>query len=320
MAQIDETYLQLLKEVLENGNKKGDRTGTGTTSIFGKQLRFKMEDGFPLLTTKKIHTNSIIHELLWFLKGDTNIKYLQDNGVTIWDEWADEKGNLGPIYGKQWVKWKSIKEKKVLFVDRGLDTEYTPTSINQIGNIIDTLHHNPDSRRMIVSAWNVGEIDQMNLPPCHYGFQIYTQELTFVERLNHYLDIHPLSHHVTDLTPGKLDSLRVPKRKISLMWNQRSVDTFLGLPFNIASYGFLLHMFAQQVNMIPYELIGNLGDVHIYDNHMDYVQQQLKRGCKLSAPELHLKKSTSIFDYTIEDFNLLRYQPYPNWKNVPIAI
>jgi len=320
MAQIDETYLQLLKEVLENGNKKEDRTGTGTISIFGKQIRFKMEDGFPLLTTKKIHTTSIIHELLWFLRGDTNIKYLQDNGVTIWDEWADEDGEVGPIYGKQWVNWKSIKEKKVLYVDKGLSTEYTPTHINQIQDIIDTLHINPDSRRMMVSAWNVGEIEKMNLPPCHYGFQVYTQKLTFVERLNYYLEQQPLSHHDTNLTPGKLDSLRVPKRKISLMWNQRSVDTFLGLPFNIASYGFLLHMFAQQVNMVPYELIGNLGDVHIYGNHLEYVQKQIKRGTKISPPIINLKKPDTIFKYSVEDFKILNYDPYPNWKNVPIAI
>lgn len=320
MAQVDETYLHLLKKVLENGTKKGDRTGTGTTSLFGEQIRFKMEDGFPLLTTKKIHTKSILHELLWFLRGDTNIKYLQDHGVTIWDEWADENGELGPVYGKQWVNWSSPVIKNTLYVDKGLCKEVTLTSINQIQNIIDTLHTDPDSRRMYVSAWNVGEIGQMKLPPCHYGFQIYTQKLTFIERLNYYLNLQPLSNHVTDLTPSKLDSLRVPKRKMSLSWNQRSVDTFLGLPFNIASYGFLLHMFAQQVNMIPYELIGNLGDVHIYDNHLEYVQQQLRRGTKLSPSQLQLKKPSSIFDYTIEDFKLLGYQPFPNWKNVPIAI
>jgi len=320
MAQIDETYLQLLKKVLENGHKKEDRTGTGTTSIFGEQIRHKMEDGFPLLTTKKIHTNSIIHELLWFLRGDTNIKYLHDNGVTIWDEWADEEGELGPVYGKQWVNWKSFKEKKVLYVDKGLSTEYLPTQINQIQDIIDTLHVNPDSRRMMVSAWNVGEIDKMNLPPCHYGFQIYTKIIPFVKRLNYHLNSSPLSYQIPDLTPAKLDALRVPKREISLMWNQRSVDTFLGLPFNIASYGFLLHMFAQQANMIPGELIGNLGDVHIYDNHLEYVQKQLKRGTKINPPSISLKKTNTIFNYSIEDFKILHYDPYPNWKNVPIAI
>ena len=320
MAQSDETYNKLLKKILDKGCKKEDRTGTGTTSLFGEQIKFKMSEGFPLLTTKKIHTKSIIYELLWFLRGDTNIKYLQDNGVTIWDEWADKEGELGPVYGKQWVKWKSLKENKVLFVDKGLSIEYTPTYINQIKNVIDTLHSNPDSRRMYVSAWNVGEIDQMNLPPCHYGFQLYTQEVTFNERLDYYLKSYPLSNNISDLSNSKLDALRVPKRKISLMWNQRSVDTFLGLPFNIASYGFLLHMFAQQVNMIPYELKGNLGDVHIYDNHKHYVREQLRRGTKLSSPTLKLNKSSNIFNYSFKDFEILHYESYPNWKNVPIAV
>jgi len=320
MAQTDETYNKLLKKILDKGCKKGDRTGTGTTSLFGEQIKFNMSEGFPLLTTKKIHTRSVIYELLWFLKGDTNVEYLQNNGVSIWDEWADKEGELGPVYGKQWVKWKYIKENKVLFVDKGLSLEYTPTYINQIKNVIDTLQSNPDSRRMYVSAWNVGEIDQMNLPPCHYGFQLYTQEMTFNERLNYYLKLSPLSNNISDLSNSKLDALRVPKRKISLMWNQRSVDTFLGLPFNIASYGFLLHMFAQQVNMIPYELKGNLGDVHIYDNHKQYVEEQLRRETKFSSPTLKLNKPSNIFNYSFKDFEILHYESYPNWKNVPIAV
>ena len=320
MAKADETYNRLLKEILEEGIHKKDRTGTGTTSVFGKQIRFKMEDGFPLLTTKKLHTKSIIHELLWFLNGETNVKYLQDNGVSIWNEWADDNGELGPVYGKQWVNWSTPITKKVLYVNKGLSKEISINSVNQIQILIDTLHSNPDSRRMMVSAWNAGEIELMKLPPCHYGFQVYTQELTFTERLNYYLETHPLSHHVTDLTPNKLNALRVPTRKITLMWNQRSVDTFLGLPFNVASYALLLHMIAQQVNMVPYELIGSFGDTHIYDNHLPYVEEQRRRGTKLSAPTLKLKKPLNIFNYKFSDFEILHYESYPNWKNVPIAV
>ena len=320
MAHVDEIYNQLLKDVLSEGKRKGDRTGTGTTSVFGKQIRFKMEDGFPLLTTKKIHTKSIIHELLWFLNGETNVKYLQDNGVTIWNEWADEDGELGPVYGKQWVNWSSPVSKTTLYVDKGLCKEVTLESINQIENSINLLKTDPDSRRNMVSAWNVGELKLMNLPPCHSFFQFYTEELKLSERLDYYLESNPLANHVRDLTSKKLDALRVPSRKLNLMWYQRSVDTFLGLPFNIASYAFLLHMFAQQTNMIPNELIGSLGDVHIYDTHLEYVEEQLKRGTKLGSPTLKLNKAPDIFSYQFKDFELLHYESYPNWKNVPIAV
>lgn len=256
--QATHEYHKLLETILRDGIKKGDRTGTGTTSIFDYKIKFDMSQGFPLITTKKIHTKSIIHELLWFLKGDTNVKYLQDNGVTIWDEWADKNGNLGPVYGKQWVTWDFYKRK----MDGGYWDE-----INQIQNAIDMLKENPDSRRIIVSAWNPGDIDKMALPPCHWAFELYTEEMTIKERHQYCKD--------NDITLGMLEAglenvyddmmaNGVPTRKISLKWHQRSVDTFLGLPFNIASYAFLLHMFAQVVNMVPDKLIGDLTNVHIY--------------------------------------------------------
>ena len=330
MAQLDNTYHNLLEDILKNGIVKEDRTGTGTISVFGRQIRHNMQEGFPLLTTKKLHIKSIIYELLWFLKGDTNIQYLKDNGVSIWNEWADENGEVGPIYGKQWTNWRGIKEKKILYVDKGLSTEYGVKPINQIQNIINTLHTNPDSRRMMVSAWNVGELNEMGLPPCHYGFQLYTKKLSLEERIEYYVGvIDPNTKH--SLTHVKLDSLRVPKRKISLMWNQRSVDTFLGLPFNIASYGLLLSIFASQVNMIPDDLIANLGDCHIYDNHISYVEEQVCRdSTKFKLPTLSINShdvanegtplKRSIFEYEYENFHLINYNAYPNWKNVPISV
>ena len=330
MAQLDNTYHNLLEDILKNGIEKEDRTGTGTISVFGRQIRHNMQEGFPLLTTKKLHIKSIIYELLWFLKGDTNIQYLKDNGVNIWNEWADENGEVGPIYGKQWTNWWGIKEKKILYVDKGLSTEYGVNPINQIQNIINTLHTNPDSRRMMVSAWNVGELNEMGLPPCHYGFQLYTKKLSLEERIEYYVGVidtdtkHSLTH-------VKLDSLRVPKRKISLMWNQRSVDTFLGLPFNIASYGLLLSIFASQVNMIPDDLIANLGDCHIYDNHISYVEEQICRdSTKFKLPTISINShdvsnegtplKRNIFEYEYENFYLINYNAYPNWKNVPISV
>lgn len=320
MGYIDKTYNDLLSKILKEGNEKEDRTNTGTFSLFGYQLRHDMRNGFPLLSTKKLHTKSIIHELLWFLQGNTNIKYLKDNGVTIWDEWADENGNLGPVYGKQWVDcggyfssghWNSEKNKLGKYFN----------GINQIQQIIDTLRTNPDSRRMIVSAWNVQELSEMKLPPCHYGFQIYSRELSLKERNDYYSLNNPYPLPKNDVTPSKLSALRVPLRGISLMWNQRSVDTFLGLPFNIASYGLLLSMISQQVNMIPLELIGNLGDCHIYKNHLDYVEEQLTiRDCNIESPQLQLNKKNNIFNYTIDDFEFINYKPQPNWRNVPIAV
>ena len=330
MANLDKTYHNLLEDIIKTGVEKEDRTGTGTISVFGRQIRHDMKEGFPLLTTKKLHWKSIVYELLWFLKGDTNIQYLKDNGVRIWDEWADKDGEVGPLYGKQWTQWKIINEKKVLFVDKGLSTEYSISYTNQIQNAIDQLKETPDSRRIMVSAWNVGELDEMRLPPCHYGFQLYTKKLTLEERIKHYIGVieSDTPHTITHL---KLDSLRVPKRKISLMWNQRSVDTFLGLPFNIASYGLLLSMFASQLNMIPDELIANLGDCHIYYNHISYVEEQICRDSnKFKLPSISINShdilndggpfKRNIFEYEYENFHLSNYNAYPNWKNVPISV
>jgi thymidylate synthase len=274
--QIDQRYKELLEHILQFGVEKKDRTGTGTKSIFGWQIRHKMSEGFPLLTTKKMAWKSIVTELLWFLRGDTNIKYLVDNDCHIWDgdayknylnetmheasytqeqfinliktndDWAKVWGELGPIYGAQWRSWKQWHVKN--YVGGNIQ-------IDQISNLISKLKTNPDSRRLMVSAWNVGELDQMVLPPCHYGFQIYTRLTTREEKI---------------VNPGKY-------RAISLMWNQRSVDTFLGLPFNIASYGLLLEIIAESVNMIPDELIGNLGDVHLYNNHIEQAKEQCNR-------------------------------------------
>ena len=330
MAKLDNTYHNLLEDILKNGVEKEDRTGTGTISVFGRQIRHNMQEGFPLLTTKKLHWKSIVYELLWFLRGDTNIQYLKDNNVKIWDEWGDENGNVGPIYGKQWTNWKILNEKKVLYVDKGLSTEYEIKYINQIQNTIDQLKNNPDSRRIMVNAWNVGELNDMSLPPCHYGFQLYTKELSVEERIEYYIGIIDTDIPAA-LTHLKLDSLRVPKRKISLMWNQRSVDTFLGLPFNIASYGLLLSLFATQLNMIPDELIGNLGDCHIYNNHINYVEEQICRdGNKFNLPSISINSheasnegtplKRNIFEYEYENFYLTNYNAYPNWRNVPISV
>ena len=322
LNKTDKVYHDLLKDILENGHQKGDRTGTGTKSVFGRQIRFNMKDGFPLLTTKKLHTKSIIHELIWFLSGDTNIEYLQENKVSIWDEWADLMGDLGPVYGKQWVDWSGktqvgLSAKKN---DEGY-YEYIQTKtngINQIKNLINSLMGSPDSRRIMVSAWNVGEIEQMALPPCHYGFQVWTRELSLEERgVNYETHYKGLKRNKTN---KDFDKIGIPKRELSLMWNQRSVDTGLGLPFNIASYGLLLEMIAQQTNMIAGELIGNLGDVHIYDNHIEQIQEQLTRESKTDVlPKLKLNKVDTIFDYKFEDFEIVDYDAHSTIK-MPIAV
>tara|TARA_R100000951_G_scaffold4792_1_gene5487 strand:- start:6909 stop:7910 length:1002 start_codon:yes stop_codon:yes gene_type:complete len=331
LNKTDKVYHDLLKDILENGHQKGDRTGTGTKSVFGRQIRFNMKDGFPLLTTKKLHTKSIIHELIWFLSGDTNIEYLQENKVSIWDEWADMIGDLGPVYGKQWVDW-SGKTQMGLSAEKNAEGYYEyienkTNGINQIKNLINSLNKTPDSRRIMVSAWNVGEIEQMALPPCHYGFQVWTRELSHDERFEIYknngAEGRELQDHITGVNFKQFhfDNANVPKREISLMWNQRSVDTFLGLPFNIASYGMLLEMIAQQTNMVPGELVGNLGDVHLYDNHISFVEAQLTRTSKTDVlPKLNLNKADSIFDYKFEDFEIVNYDAHHNWKNVPIAV
>jgi thymidylate synthase len=321
MNNIDKQYQSLLQDILDNGVEKKDRTGTGTISVFGRQIRHKMSEGFPLLTTKKMPWKSIVTELLWFLQGNTNIKWLVDNGCNIWngdvyknyvkhnqfnsnpkwlkpitlengdngaglysieefinkikedDEFAKKWGELGPIYGKQWRKWSSIS-------DSDFDMRMSTYEIDQIQNLINDLKTNPDSRRLMVNAWNVGELDQMVLPPCHYGFQVYTRELSTVERMEYYgkyyMDENETKSY-DELLKVDYDGLNIPTRAISLMWNQRSVDTFLGLPFNIASYGLLLEIIAKEVNMVPEELIGNLGDVHLYSNHIEQAKEQIGR-------------------------------------------
>lgn len=256
-------YHQLLQHILENGVKKTDRTGTGTISVFGHQMRFNLQDGFPLLTTKKVHTKSIIHELLWFLKGDTNISYLKENGVSIWDEWADENGNLGPVYGYQWRSWPTADGR----------------TIDQISDVIEQIKKNPDSRRLIVSAWNVGEIEKMALPPCHAFFQFY-----------------------------------VADGKLSCQLYQRSADTFLGVPFNIASYALLTLMIAQVCGLQPGEFVHTFGDAHIYLNHMEQVNLLLSREPR-PLPQMKLNSNVkSIFDFTYSDFELLNYDPHPAIK------
>ena len=258
-------YLQLLQHLLDHGTQKTDRTGTGTRSVFGYQMRFDLADGFPLLTTKKVHLKSIIHELLWFLKGDTNVKYLQEHGVRIWNEWADADGNLGPVYGAQWRSWP----------------DYDGGTIDQISQAINDIRNNPDSRRIIVSAWNVADLKNMNLPPCHAFFQFY-----------------------------------VANGRLSLQLYQRSADCFLGVPFNIASYALLTMMMAQVCGLQPGEFIHTLGDAHIYNNHMEQVAEQLKREPR-PLPVMHLNPEVkSIFDFRYEDFTLEGYDPHPAIKGV----
>lgn len=256
-------YHDLMRHVLDKGATKTDRTGTGTVSVFGYQMRFDLQEGFPMMTTKKVHMKSILHELLWFLKGDTNIKYLKDNGVSIWDEWADENGNLGPVYGSQWRNWPAADGRH----------------IDQITQVIDQIKNTPDSRRMIVSAWNVGEIDKMKLPPCHAFFQFY-----------------------------------VADGKLSCQLYQRSADIFLGVPFNIASYAILTMMVAQVCNLKPGEFIHTLGDAHLYSNHIEQANLQLSRDLR-KLPALKINPEVKdIFGFKFEDFTLEGYDPHPHIK------
>jgi thymidylate synthase len=340
MNNLDKQYHTLLEDILDIGVDKMDRTGTGTLSVFGRQITHNMSDGFPLLTTKKMAFKTMVTELLWFLKGDTNIKYLVDNGCNIWngdaykrfdtnqtklaeltkgatdiytltesqfierikndDEFADEWGELGPIYGAQWRKWDGI---------------------DQIGELIHNLKTNPDSRRLMVSAWNVNYLDEMVLPPCHYGFQVYTRELSLYERLKLWDNKFGFGNEEqkNQFDPNvHLDTHGIPTRAISLMWNQRSVDTFLGLPFNIASYGLLLEIIAKEVNMIPDQLIGNLGDVHLYSNHIEQAKEQLTRE-PMKLPKLNeLPNYLCMKDdwecYKPSDFTLDNYQSHPAIK------
>ena len=315
---IDERYQELLQTILDFGKEKKDRTGTGTKSIFGYTIRHDMTQGFPLLTTKKMAYKSMITELRWFLRGDTNIKYLVDNNCNIWnsdaykkyhqafpetemlsqeqfinliktdDEFAKKWGDLGPIYGKQWRQW-------------GQFNDYT----DQIANLINDLKTNPDSRRLMISAWNPAELHKMTLPPCHYGFQIYTTELTESERQEIFCNrLGKSIHYAKNLGHSDYDGADIPERKISLMWSQRSADVFLGLPFNIASYALLLKLIASEVNMVPDQLIGNLGDTHLYLNHIEQAKEQLKRD-PIMLPELFVKDVNILkgeFDYTLHDY------------------
>jgi thymidylate synthase len=343
MNRLDKDYQALLQDILDNGVEKKDRTGTGTISVFGRQIRHKMSEGFPLLTTKKMAWKTIVTELLWFLRGDTNIKYLVDNDCNIWNgdvykkyensyaawkydsTWSnngepwdmenfirliktDERfcsmfGELGPIYGKQWRSWSRNATRDEKIVDPGVYTK----QIDQIQNLINDLKTNPDSRRLMVNAWNVGELNQMVLPPCHYGFQVYTRELSFDERCK--IQINRLDgmyssekdifikSSIDEVKLMTMDKNNIPTRAISLMWNQRSVDTFLGLPFNIASYGLLLEIIAKEVNMIPDELIGNLGDVHLYSNHIEQAKEQIGRKYTPEERSKMLKEAMGYENY-----------------------
>ena len=369
MNNLDKNYQSLLQDILDNGVEKKDRTGTGTLSVFGRQIRHKMSEGFPLLTTKKMAFKTMVVELLWFLRGDTNIKYLVENGCHIWDGDAyknylknfnsgnaigevivDEKGNdvripipkdkfieeiklnsefaknwgeLGPIYGAQWRSWRNGGgiETSLPHPDGGGSYIYEAANmyIDQIANLINDIKTDPDSRRLMVNAYNVGELDQMVLPPCHYAFQFYTRELSDKER------IEWMGGKIQENYPALVeqqikhcDEYNVPKRAISLMWEQRSVDTFLGLPFNIASYGLLLEIIAKEVNMIPDELIGNLGDTHLYSNHIEQAKEQIGRE-PFELPKLKIKEGfdiTSELDdmYEIDSFELWNYQCHPTIK------
>jgi thymidylate synthase len=325
MNNIDKQYTELLQDILDNGTQKSDRTGTGTISVFGKQIRHKMSEGFPLLTTKKMAWKSVVTELLWFLRGETNIKFLLDYDCHIWDgdvykryvteftnenphaqpntkevfilkikheeEFRKKWGELGPIYGSQWRSWRVGKGIETTLKTEDGQTLYEAGSIyiDQIQNLINELKTNPDSRRLMVNAWNVGELNQMVLPPCHYGFQVYTTELSDLRRYNIWFNNNYETGMERFFDPKNLPDFDnpyytpTPKRAISLMWNQRSVDTFLGLPFNIASYGLLLEILAKEVGMLPDELIGNLGDTHLYLNHIEQAKEQIGR--KLSFDE-----------------------------------
>ncbi|EIC3584767.1 thymidylate synthase [Salmonella enterica subsp. enterica serovar Enteritidis] len=336
-------YLALMQDILDNGVVKKDRTGVGTLSVFGRQLRFDLKEGFPLVTTKKVHLKSIIHELLWFLNGDTNVKYLQENGVRIWNEWSDEEGNLGPVYGKQWREWRDCKVVECHDVGRtqqlmqrgykyiGNMKEDGTTYLvyekphDQISKVIQQLREDPDSRRIIVSAWNVGDLDDMALNPCHNYFQFYTTEMTLLERLNWFEENEPEKFASIPLSNDEkvlhetLDREGVPRRKLSCFYMMRSNDVALGKPFNIASYALLTHMVAQQVNMVPDELVYSGVDVHLYLNHLEQIKLQLTRE-PYPLPKLVIKrKPDSIFDYKYEDFEVVGYQSHPHIA-MPVAV
>jgi thymidylate synthase len=382
MNNLDARYQALLEDILHLGVEKTDRTGTGTISVFGRQIRHRMSEGFPLLTTKKMAWKTMVTELLWFLRGDTNIKFLLDYDCHIWDgdayknyckwydslinaelpqkytkeefinkiktddEFAHKWGELGPIYGWQWRSWNGKPEQitnytggeinpyfcdcQELFEDGNSKVRKKNKGIDQIQNLINELKTNPDSRRLMVSAWNVGELDQMVLPPCHYGFQVYTRKLSLKERYSiAKYDWPPDGLH--NVVINRLEQRNIPRRAISLMWNQRSVDTFLGLPFNIASYGLLLEIIAKEVNMVPDELIGNLGDVHLYSNHIEQAKEQILRTpyelpkVKITERNWYIHESVKkhlgektfgekILSYRPDCFELIDYQSHPKIK------
>ena len=344
MNSLDNQYKKLLESILEYGIEKSDRTGTGTKSIFGYTIRHNMKDGFPLLTTKKMAVKTMMTELKWFLKGDTNIKYLVDNNCHIWDgdcyksfkntfspmigiqsslpsqeefinkiktddEFAKKWGELGPVYGAQWRNW--FQEGEQIFEGDTLQS-YTEKGIDQIKTLIDDIKTNPDSRRLMVNAWNVGELNLMTLPPCHYGFQVYTRELTIKERYDYWFTNNYETGMERYFDPNNLPDFNdtrhypTPTRAISLMWNQRSVDTFLGLPFNISSYGALLCLIAEEVFMVPDELIGNLGDTHLYLNHIEQAKEQIGRESFNNLPHINFSKVNILkgeFDYEVINYN-----------------
>lgn len=358
MKNIEVQYLELLQDILDNGIEKKDRTGTGTISVFGRQIRHKMSLGFPLLTTKKMYFKGVITELIWFLRGETNIKYLVENDCHIWDgdafknyltacgdkyktdvtlnllnnqkvkedfitrikneeEFSNEWGELGPVYGHQWRnwgEWSTLPKEKKVVLRNGID---------QIKNLIDDLKKNPDSRRLMVSAWNTQEIHKMVLPPCHYGFQVYTRELSLKERFEFWENMpdkdvmdFPIGELSDEQYHTVLSEIGVPTRALSLMWNQRSVDTLLGLPFNIASYAALLEILSREVNMVPDELIGNLGDTHLYTNHVDQAKEQIKRE-PYELPKLEIKVDNLIKDvmeWKPSDFEIKDYKSHPSIK------
>lgn len=276
-------YLDLLSDVLENGTRKADRTGTGTRSLFGRQMRFDLAAGFPLVTTKKVHLKSIIHELLWFLRGDTNVRYLRENGVTIWDEWADERGELGPVYGHQWRSWGAAAGQTDTG-QTGADQANTGQGIDQIRDVVERIRRDPDSRRLIVSAWNVSDVERMALPPCHLLFQFY-----------------------------------VADGKLSCQMYQRSADLFLGVPFNIASYSLLTMMIAQVTDLKLGEFVHTFGDVHLYENHLDQTRTQLAREPR-ELPTMRVNPEvTHLFDFRYEDFKLENYHPHPKIP-APVAV
>jgi thymidylate synthase len=364
MNKLDRDYLNLLQDILENGVLKETRNG-GTLSVFGRQIRHSMKDGFPLLTTKKIAFKTMVVELIWFLSGDTSIEYLLKNNCNIWtgdayknyktkteimmghgfhgtllsqeefinkiktdDEFAKKWGSLGPVYGKQWREWNNLKWEATdkidpFHPDRPM-LKWKIEGIDQIQNLINDLKTNPDSRRLMVNSWNVGELDQMVLPPCHYGFQVYTRELSDSERAKIYWDKKGIENPILPALRKDIDNDNIPTRAISLMWNQRSVDTPLGLPFNLASYGLLLEIIAKGVNMVPDELIGNLGDTHIYLNQIEGIKEQLTRE-PYQLPTLKHMKTDEFFKSLSEDLSLIthldssdftleNYQSHPSIK------